>query len=117
MIIPFILIIFFGFLVAGMVSGIRAQRQPTCPTYTTQRPRMETLETVSGDSPELDVNRQERRELLDGAIIKYEKLLKCYEKQIELETDLKKRGILLQKQITAIEKYNRTLEKREKLDL
>ena len=63
-----------------------------------------------------DIHLKERIELLDNTLVQYVKLLDNLAEQYRNETDDKKRGAILKQQITALEKYNRALEKREKLD-
>jgi len=63
-----------------------------------------------------EINKQERIETLDNALIKYNRLLETLEREYQKETNDKKRAVILSKQINTLEKLNRTLEKREKLE-
>ena len=63
-----------------------------------------------------DINKQERIELLDEAIIKYNKLLDNLTEQYNNTYNEQKRSVILSKQIVTLEKLNKALEKREKLD-
>lgn len=92
---PFIL----AFL-AGVVKGF------------TDKPLDETSETDEIN----DIHKQERIEILDNTLVQYNKLLDSLAAQLQNETNEKKRSILLSKQINTLEKYNRALEKREKIE-
>lgn len=63
-----------------------------------------------------DINKAERIELLDQTLIKYNHLLDNLKLQYSQETDEKKRAAILVKQISTLEKLNKALEKREKLE-
>lgn len=77
--------------------------------------QIETDETSETDGMN-DIHKQERIEILDNTLVQYIKLLDSLAAQLQNETDEKKRSILLSKQINTLEKYNRALEKREKLE-
>lgn len=64
----------------------------------------------------VDINRLERIENYDRQIDGYTQLIKAYDSILNYETDDKKRAAILSKQLTTLEKLNRTIEKREKLD-
>ncbi len=63
-----------------------------------------------------DIHKQERIEILDNTLVQYNKLLDSLADQLRNETIEKERVKLLTKQIATLEKYNRALEKREKLE-
>ena len=63
-----------------------------------------------------DINRLERIENYDRQIDGYTQLIKAMDKLLLSETDEKKKADILSKQLVALEKLNRTIEKREKLD-
>jgi len=63
-----------------------------------------------------EINKLERIEILDNALIKYNRLLETLEREYKNESNDKKKAVILSKQIATLEKLNRTLEKREKLD-
>ncbi len=63
-----------------------------------------------------DIHKQERIEILDNTLVQYNKLLDSLAEQLRNETDEKKRAAILSKQIVTLEKYNKALEKREKLE-
>lgn len=63
-----------------------------------------------------EINKQERINIIDNALVQYHKLLDSLAYQLRNETNEKKRSILLRQQIVTLEKLNRLLEKREKLD-
>ena len=63
-----------------------------------------------------DINKLERIQILDDTLVQYVQLLNSLATQLKNETNEKERSRLLAKQITTLEKYNKALEKREKLD-
>ncbi len=63
-----------------------------------------------------ETHKQERIEILDNTLVQYNKLLDSLAEQLRNETNEKKRAALLSKQIITLEKYNKALEKREKLE-
>ena len=67
-------------------------------------------------SDQADIHKQERIEILDNTLVQYNKLLDSLAAQLKEETNEKKRAALLAKQIVIMEKYNKALEKREKLE-
>jgi type VI protein secretion system component VasF len=77
--------------------------------------QIETDETSETDEIN-DIHKQERIEILDNTLVQYNKLLDSLAVQLKEETNEKKRAALLSKQITTLEKYNKALEKREKLE-
>ena len=77
--------------------------------------KIETDET-SEQEEQTEIHKQERIDILDNTLTQYIKLLDSLATQLKEETDEKKRAVILSKQITTLEKYNRALEKREKLD-
>lgn len=58
----------------------------------------------------------ERRENYDRQIDGYNKLLKLLDIEYQKETDSKKKAAILSKQLATLEKLNKTIEKREKLE-
>lgn len=97
-IIPVVLVFIVGF-----VNGLKT------------KPPDETTETTETDELN-DIHKQERIEILDNTLVQYIKLLDSLALQLREETNEKKRSALLAKQIIILEKYNRALEKREKLE-
>ena len=63
-----------------------------------------------------DIHKRERIEILDNTLVQYNKLLDSLAEQLRNEYNEKERAKILAKQITTLEKYNKALEKREKLD-
>ena len=63
-----------------------------------------------------DINKQERIDIIDNTLVQYHKLLDSLATQLRDETNEKKRAALLRQQIITLEKLNRLLEKREKLE-
>ena len=63
-----------------------------------------------------DINRLERIENYDRQIDGYTQLIKAYDGILNYETDGKKRAAILSKQLSTLEKLNKTIEKREKLE-
>ena len=58
----------------------------------------------------------ERRENYDRQIDGYNKLLVLLDREYTKETDNKKKAAILSKQLATLEKLNKTIEKREKLE-
>ena len=58
----------------------------------------------------------ERRENYDRQIDGYNKLLVLLDREYAAETDGKKKAAVLSKQLATLEKLNKTIEKREKLE-
>ena len=71
---------------------------------------------IETETEETNIHKKERVEILDNTLVQYNKLLDNLADQLKAETDEKKRAAILLKQIATLEKYNRALEKREKLD-
>ena len=63
-----------------------------------------------------EINKRERIDIIDNTLVQYHKLLDSIATQLRDETNEKKRAALLRQQITTLEKLNRLLEKREKLE-
>ena len=63
-----------------------------------------------------EIHKQERIEILDETIIKYNKLLDNLNEQYKTTWNENERSKILIKQISTMEKLNKALEKREKLD-
>ena len=74
------------------------------------------LAALREEDEQNEINRLEKIEILDNALIKYNRLLDTLESQLQNETDSKRQAVILSKQISTLEKLNRTLEKREKLE-
>ena len=66
--------------------------------------------------PEIDYNLEERKQNYDRQIDGYTQLIKLLDRAYKSETDKKKKAAILAKQLTTLEKLNKTIEKREKLD-
>jgi hypothetical protein len=63
-----------------------------------------------------DIHKTERIMLLDETIVKYNKLLDSLNEQYKNAYRDKDKSLILAKQIATLEKLNRALEKRKKLD-
>ena len=63
-----------------------------------------------------EINRLERIENYDRQIDGYTQLIRAYDGILGYETDDKKRAAILLKQLATLEKLNKTIEKREKLE-
>jgi hypothetical protein len=81
--------------------------------FTLIRTAPETLETV--EPIVYDPVLEERKENLDRQLDAYNQLLRSLDRQLATETDEKKRASILSKQVTTLEKYNKTMERRIKL--
>jgi len=66
--------------------------------------------------PEEDATKDERILYLDEAIIKYNKLLESLAEQYKSTYNEKERSRILAKEIVTLEKLNKALERREKLE-
>ena len=77
--------------------------------------KIETDETSERDELN-EINKLERLNILDETIVKYNRLVDSLTAQYNEETDEKKRSAILSKQIITLEKLNKALEKREKLE-
>lgn len=104
-----ILIIIFSILFTIAIFRIEKKKEQN---------EIEYIETaIQSEEDEInEINRREKIEILDNALVKYNRLLETLETQLQAETDPKKRATILSKQISTLEKLNRTLEKREKLE-
>lgn len=111
MVIWFIIGIFVILFVIGFVDGYTGKHRFTknCGISPDPDGTTETDETN-------DIHKQERIEILDNTLVQYVKLLDSLAVQLKEETNEKKRSLLLSKQIVTLEKYNKALEKREKLE-
>lgn len=86
----------------GIVDGIKLIRY--------KPPPIELEEDIS------DLNRLERIENYDRQIDGYTQLIKLLDIASREETDPKKKAVVLSKQLSTLEKLNKTIEKREKLE-
>lgn len=73
----------------------------------------EELEEIETED---NIFKNERVENYDKQIDGYTQLVKMLDKQLLEERDDKKKSAILSKQILTLEKLNKTIEKREKLD-
>lgn len=71
--------------------------------------------TANFENVEDDPVLEERKDNLDRQIDGYNQLLVMLDKQYCFEDDPKKKAVILNKQLTTLEKYNKTMGKREKL--
>ena len=101
-----IVIIFSLFFLIPFLCGLFGVKLPITS------PQDETSETENME----DIHKQERIDIIDNALVQYVKLLDNLAEQYKTETDEKKRALILSKQIATLEKYNKALEKREKLE-
>jgi hypothetical protein len=63
-----------------------------------------------------EINKQERIDIIDETLVKYNKLLDLLKEQYHEETNEQKKAAILKQQIITLEKLNKALEKREKLE-
>lgn len=77
--------------------------------------KIETDETSEEDELK-EIQRQERTDLLDETIVKYNRLLDTLNEQYKNTWNESEKAKILTKQISTMEKLNRALEKREKLE-
>lgn len=76
------------------------------------------LNTLYEDTPDEfeEITYQEKIESYDKQIDGYTTLIKLLDIAYKEETDTKKKAIILSKQLATLERLNKTIEKREKLD-
>lgn len=108
-------------IVVGVVQGIvQYVTVPKPPKELTYRQIHDYYSNKAWEVDEVDemesVHRQERIDLADETILKYNRLMDSLVEQYQNERDEKKRSAILAKQIVTLEKLQRALEKREKLD-
>lgn len=106
-----IIIIFVIPFISGLFGNTSIMR-----LYGVTYSNIESIEQYNELDELHDINKSERIELLDQALIKYNQLLDNLKLQYSQETDEKKRATILAKQISTLEKLNKALEKREKLE-
>lgn len=63
-----------------------------------------------------EITKQERIDIIDNTLVKYNKLLDSLAVLYQEETNEKKKAAILRQQIITLEKLNKALEKREKLE-
>lgn len=102
----FLIIIFSIFFLIPFLVGLFGIMPPNkaAPDETSEKEEMAAI------------HKQERIELLDNTLILYIQLIDSLTAQIRNETNEKKRAALIAKQIITIEKYNKALEKRERIE-
>lgn len=101
-----ILIVFLIAFVIGFIKAIKDDIQANKAP-----PIVETREDQNAA-----IIDDERRENYDRQIDGYNKLLVLLDREYVIETDNKKKAVILSKQLATLEKLNKTIEKREKLE-
>lgn len=102
-------------IVRGIVQYVTVPKPPKGLSYREYRHYYSTY-SADEEEEEEDVHKQERIDLLDETIIKYNRLLDSLADQYKDTYNDKTRSAILAKQIATMEKLNRALEKREKLE-
>jgi hypothetical protein len=105
--------------VLGIVQYVNVPKPPKWLSYKEYYSYYQNREWETDDTPEDDlteIHRQERIALADETILRYNRLLDSLVELYHSETDEKKRAAILAKQTITLEKLQRALEKREKLD-
>ena len=92
--------------IVGMAQGLKERSQPTIYNHHESDTETEFI----------DVQKQERMAILDETIIKYNRLLDSLTEQYKNSWNESERSKILSKQIATMERLNRALEKREKLE-
>lgn len=120
------IIVIFGFLIVwcficfiiGIVKYFKLPKPPDNLTFREYRNYYNNLGSLHDDeNDELnDIHKQERILLLDETIIKYNRLLDSLNDQYKNTWSESEKDKILTKQIATMEKLNRALEKREKLE-
>jgi hypothetical protein len=104
-------------LIGGIAQYIKTPRPPNGLTWSEYNEYYKNKAWLSCDEDDLeDIHANERIMLLDETIIKYEKLLDNLKAQYNGTYNETEKAKILAKQITTMEKLNRALEKREKLE-
>ena len=96
--------------ISPFVLGVLVSILELVSVYKKSLQAVETSETVEHD-PVLE----ERKDNLDRQIDGYNQLLVMLDRQYRTETDPHKKAVILNKQLTTLEKYNKTIERRKKL--
>lgn len=112
-----VLIYFFYCVVCGIVQYATVPKPPKYKSYREYYSYYQNREWEVEEEDELQtIHRQERIDLADETILRYNRLLDSLVELYKNETDEKKRAAILAKQTITLEKLQRALEKREKLD-
>ena len=115
-----IIIVWFGICcIIGIVQYITKPKPPndlTLKEYKQYYKSREWQLDNNIDDEVENIHENERIMLLDETIVKYNKLLDNLAEQYNNTLDEKKQSVILSKQIITLEKLNKALEKREKLD-
>lgn len=116
-----ILVLFGGFclvcVVGGIVQYIKNPKPPKRLTFTEYQSYYRNKEWLHEDEDETeDAPKAERITLLDETIVKYTRLLDTLTAQYNNTWNEAEKAKILSKQISTMEKLNRALEKRERLE-
>ena len=109
------MLIIWGAIICGMIAGIWESIGKPSRTKYNAKLQEPPAELENDDISYL--TRLERVENYDKQIEGYTHLIRLLDKEYLTETDTKKKAAILSKQLTTLEKLNKTIEKREKLDL
>ena len=112
-----IVLCFIGFIM-GIFQYIKSPKPPdglSLKEYQQYYYNKEWLVDTTENELE-EIHRQERIDLLDETILKYTRLLDNLNEQYKNTYGSKEQSAILTKQIATMEKLNRALEKREKLE-
>ena len=116
-ILTLIMAFFLTGIIGGIVEYIKSPKPPNGLTIEQYKQWYNNKEWLNDDEIDIDdVNKQERILILDETIVKYNKLLDNLHEQYNDTWNDKEKSKILTKQIATMEKLNRALEKREKLD-
>lgn len=107
--------------IIGLIQYIKNPKPPDGLTLAEYRHYYKNKEWLFDDDTELedelhDINREERRLILDETILKYNRLLDNLTEQYKSTYSESEKSKILVKQVSVMERLNRALEKREKLD-
>ena len=103
-------------LIGGITQYIKSPKPPNGLTWREYNDYYKSHAWELTEESEEDETRQERITLLDETIIKYQRLLDNLNAQYKATYSESDKSKILAKQITTMEKLNRALEKREKLE-
>lgn len=116
MVIWFITAVFVILFLIPFIAGLFGKREILQYYGKSYYNAMIEKETESAADSMEEINRHERIALLDQTLVQYNKLIDNLADQYLNETDEKKKAVILSKQIATLEKYNKALERMEKLE-
>lgn len=111
----FLIVWCFIFFIIGIIQYIKNPKPPNGLTYYEYK-QYYIRKEWQHDNESDNIHESERVMLLDETIVKYNRLLDALNDQYKNTWNESEKNKILAKQIATMEKLNRALEKREKLD-